>query len=533
MHTKWKLNDLIDLEYFLADLETSEDSRDREIYLRKIRPMPGMQSLAGVSARRAALRYWLDVRRDAYDVKTDASPPLPGDIFRSVHHLLAVVAAVGGILIGAGAAAAVLRYTGRSPVNVWTYLSAFVFSQIGLLCLLSGAILLRRIFQYLGQHSSRPIRQVSVVYSGLGVLMRWLMQKAARRASGTISRDRRDRFQAAFGLLRSRQRIHGAVFFWPVFIILQLFAVGFNLGVMGGSLFRILGTDLAFGWQSTIQLGARGVHEIVSVLAVPWSGWLPPDIACPSLSQIAGSRIVLKEGAAHLATPDLAAWWPFLLLSVCCYGLIPRLLLLLGGWIAQQRRLGRLSFNHTECRRLLQRFETPVLQTHATDVAGNQPGLNDTADPAPAIISPPSAFNEEALLLLVSDELLPAFSESALEHYVAERVGRAPDKILPVQLDMEADQSIVASMAAIAPGGRYRIAALLEAWQPPIMETMLFFKELRQAIGPETAIDILLIGRPAPATPLTPADTRDRAVWARAVRSLGDPYIGLRRERET
>ena len=40
---------------------------------------------------------------------------------------------------------------------------------------------------------------------------------------------------------------------------------------------------------------------------MPWAWLLPADLAYPSLAQVEGSHMVLKEGIYHLATGDLVA----------------------------------------------------------------------------------------------------------------------------------------------------------------------------------------------------------------------------------
>ena len=106
-----------------------------------------------------------------------------------------------------------------------------------------------------------------------------------------------------------------------MYAIRSYYGIGFNLGVLGATLSKVVFSDMAFAWQSTLQLSPELLAELVRWVALPWS-WIVPQ-AYPTLSQIQGSQMVLKEGIAHLSSANLTAWWPFLCCSVAVYGLLP------------------------------------------------------------------------------------------------------------------------------------------------------------------------------------------------------------------
>lgn len=116
---------------------------------------------------------------------------------------------------------------------------------------------------------------------------------------------------------------------------------------------------MAFGWQSSLQLSAQQVADGVRLLALPWSWFLPEGMGYPSLAQVEGTQIILKDGIYHLATQDLVSWWPFLCTALVVYGLLPRLLLLMGGYIRYRHQLDALELRNPEIRWLLQRMTTP------------------------------------------------------------------------------------------------------------------------------------------------------------------------------
>jgi len=67
----------------------------------------------------------------------------------------------------------------------------------------------------------------------------------------------------------------------------------------------------------------------------------------------------------------------------------------------------------------------------------------------------------------------------------------------------------------------------MESWMPPINETLLFFKELRTALGPDVPIWLILVGQPAAGTGFTPPTKVDRFAWQSKIAELGDLYLDL------
>ena len=161
------------------------------------------------------------------------------------------------------------------------------------------------------------------------------------------------------------QRKYGLLLFWPLFSLSQRTLVGFNAGLLGASLFRVTTSDLAFGWQSTIQFSSAALHKMVKILALPWSWLFPEDLAYPSLAAIEGSRIILKDGIYHLATENLVSWWPFLLLCLLVYGLLFRVLLTVFASWCQHRALRNIKLDNSDGLSVIRRMKTPLVSTQA------------------------------------------------------------------------------------------------------------------------------------------------------------------------
>jgi len=156
---------------------------------------------------------------------------------------------------------------------------------------------------------------------------------------------------------------------------------------------------MAFGWQSTLMTASDRIHGALAVISLPWSWFVPQPLAHPSLEQIEGSSILLKEGIATLATKDLVSWWPFLCLGIFFYAVLPRFMLIMVSFLAQRRAVGEFDFERPRFKKLLVRMKSPIMDIRfdepLTGWAGRQNPLPD-----PSVFDPlePEGFVPETVL---------------------------------------------------------------------------------------------------------------------------------------
>jgi len=522
MKYKWTIGDLIDLEYVLGqdDGHTEADmaQRDRRIFLETVLPDMEKKGRNQPVNRRNALLLWLNARREE-PVRPDMMSP--GDIYHELFRLLLSAAFLMAAGTGVGLALAFLQYQGGEPVNVSAYLGVFVLFQLFLLFLLLLFSLLRK---WLGL-----LRQYSLTRLFLGTILSGAYRRLITRSAGRLPAARRHQLKALSGFVRGRNRIYGSVFYWPLFILAQTIGIGFNLGVLAGSVFKIIGADLAFGWQSTIQLSSRAVYELVEVIACPWSWLLPAATAHPTLSQVEGSRMVLKEGMYHLSTPDLVAWWPFLLLAVIFYGLLPRLLLLAAGMAAQSKTIRGIAFTHSSCERLMRRMTTPVVETGG-DTSNPAAGKAGDAEKQPSVNGKTALFADDAeAIVIVPEDIASQFKHGAMAQALQTTLNMRPTQTVPVTFDAGEDSQALVTMGdALSEREARHIVVLQESWQPPIEETISYFQQMRSLLPRETHIHILLFGRKQHGNYFSPVDPLEERTWQQAIQSLGDPHTEVR-----
>src|SRR2546422_7138393 len=370
------LSDLIDLEAQLA--------RDREADLAVLETRD-RALLAGApgASRRTLLERWLQSLRE-----TEPGQLHPGRAVVGVLRGIRAALVVAGLVLGWTTAAALLRYTGDRPVNVWDFLLVFVGLQLLLLALLLASFLL-------------PVASLGTPLLGLfRGLVAAVYPSLAARASGSTGA-RLETWRALWHRLRSRRSLYHHVEPWILLGLTQTFGVAFNVGAILGCLRLIVFSDIAFSWSTTLlQLDAPRFHGLVHALAAPFA-WVWPD-ADPSRALVEATRYSRLEGsyvlsgAGRAAHPELVGgWWPFLLASLAFYGLLPRCLTLSIAALRRSRLLARLPLDDSEVMRVVRRLSEPRIETRSPKPELAAPQSSQAA-PAPL---PPSAASGCTLVL--------------------------------------------------------------------------------------------------------------------------------------
>lgn len=513
MKPNWRYEDIIDLEYFIQQdrAYTSQAQqleirqRDRRIYQDCIR-QTAEESID--RNRRFLLHQWMNRRRE--EEKACGNAILPGRLVEEIYVRLGLILFITGLVLGSGAGLSFFTYTGKAPLNVFHYLAAFVFLQLLILTILLISWISRRM---------RRLPAPSLLSSLLADLLIKLFRRASRRLLAEVSAEKREGFAAILGITQTK-RIYSPLIFWPILLLIQLFAVGANLGLLTVTLYKVAVTDIAFGWQSTIQFSAEAIFHFVRLLALPWSWLVGSGIAYPSLAEIEGSRIILKSGITHLATPNLISWWPFLCFALCTYGLLPRLTLLLLALYHKGRSLKTLSFDQIVFDRLISRMQTPVVTSQGEPEPATA-AVRQKATGVSATATEPG----KKVKVLVPDDIFDRCPDDELTQALA-GTGYIPVEKIRFAADYEADRLLIERLATQKDMG-VPLLILVEAWLPPIGDFITFLHDLRQALGQAAPIFVILLGRPDKKSVFTAPAPDDFGTWRQKIDSLGDPYLGV------
>lgn len=299
------------------------------------------------------LRYWLAAVSAPHAA---AQPWLSEQSAAALGRVLALFFGFSGM-------AAFLLGSGRGLVNVFMFMVLFVLVQL-LLSVVAAVVMLRTVAGR--QPVVLPLNPARLVVARLFPDRRYL--KEAQSVLRLV-------------FLRYGQEL-GAIF---------------TLGAMAG-FFVVLGlSDFTFVWGSTFRLSDSMVESMTALLALPWSAWLPQATVGEQL--IFASRF--HPAISALGPADIEAmrgWWPFLLMCMLCYALLPRLLLWLLSRFFYRRRMRAAFTGLPGSERVLARMNAPLVKTQGA-----------AARPAAAAAGAARAAVDPRLLLLNwADALGPA-----------------------------------------------------------------------------------------------------------------------------
>ncbi|MEY1660836.1 DUF2868 domain-containing protein [Isoalcanivorax beigongshangi] len=274
------------------------------------RPQPTAESFHALLRRGPMPSKAMD-RLDAWLCTRFPDGHSPGTRLSSSLGWLGAVTLLVGALMGFGVMAALVAYDGSARVNLLWILGLALLQTV--LSLVAALLMFRR-------------RPKLTLLSGFTRL--WPARCLRGPMRQLITGSRRD------GLLDA---LHVPL----LMLLAQQFALAFSVAALASLLLHLSAQDIAFGWNSTLEISATGMHHFLHALAWPWH-WL--SAAVPSLELVEASHYYrLRNAAPPLADPVmLGRWWPFLVAMWVVYAVLPRALLLL--WCARRwRRMQHLT----------------------------------------------------------------------------------------------------------------------------------------------------------------------------------------------
>lgn len=387
---KWTLADRIDFEALTVADERATDpeaiaARDARLWQERIAPSLTPEESTD---REVVFHRWLEARR--------ASETPPGKWFTNGWYWFNAGAVGGGLVFGFAVASGALYYAGARPVNVAVFLAITVGVQWILLLWTVLVILFRGV---------RAASQQVLARIGEGI------GQALASALGHLSGEQQVRLRAELASLRQLSGRNLRPIAWMPLVALQLFGIVWNGGVLLALFARVIFTDVAFGWESTLARGPEGMHSLANTLAMPWSWFLPN--ACPTLDQVEHSWFHYQTGVAALDRMATTSWWPWLAMVVLIYGLAPRFLLFCYFRLQLSVAMRRLSFDEPRHRAAWYRLTGPVISSHRPP---------NESEPAHAE-SPSSHANQkvETGCLLIASSLSGARTE--IKEWVTRQLG--------------------------------------------------------------------------------------------------------------
>ncbi|OGR27870.1 MAG: hypothetical protein A2277_08485 [Desulfobacterales bacterium RIFOXYA12_FULL_46_15] len=529
-----KLKDIIDLDYLMDQDEALSSKAD--IRLRKNKDKKIFEQIRKIcKTDKALVLAWLEARRREGSVEKEEKGMrlLPGTVFYSIYSIMMWGLILLGSITGLSLSWSFLAYHGTRPVNVALFIVLFIVLQVVLVLVTIFFLILR----HMGIRSGKGWFQNSIIHTLLFSLFFHILPELVKKTDVWIFKGGSDTLEYTSSLIRMKTREYREFFFWPFFILVAVFSFCFTTSTLGGTFFRIIVSDMAFGWQSTLMTNSERIHDLVTWMALPWSWFMPETLAHPTLAQVEGSRIILKDGISVLATRDLVSWWPFLCLGIFFYAVLPRGILMIIGILAQNHALGRFDFDRPVFRPLIIRIQSPV-QDADTDPSFVKTGLpgGDSSPDIGLMVSPADhdlpgkpqnlVISAHKALVLAPRAIYSDAAGQKISHYIHTRLFFDVKEIIKISLDPEQDVDI---FNRIKNSGADQVVLVHEAWQPPIRGLLYYFKQLKSVMPGKMLLWILLTGDAGSKNLFMDETDGNFEIWKKAVFRLEDTGIKLMR----
>lgn len=501
------LSDLIDV----TDLVTEDRDRPMHELIGRDHEYGQSRDFTGKSSIRD-IRSWINFRRnEVQNGELDKQTTGKGEQFAGTRALLTTVLVVLGIIFGWLAALALLRYDGSQPVNIMWLILVFVIAQLALVGLFLITLLPSRITTRLPLISNLC---ASIEAASPGNMVIALVRLLPQRHRIAVDR-----------LLGSTQRNShrfGSVARWLVLCWSQLFSLAFMVGAIAGSFILIVFTDLSFGWGTTlIESGSTSFYKLVSALSWPWSGFV--EAAVPGQSLVESTRFRLSTsttGEVPLmgsSAQDIGqSWWPFLIMAMITYGLLPRMFT---AYLANRRLKQEITgallaqpgvsevLDRMTARRVATQSPTPETPTQQLD-------HHELAPAEGAILAGNAAVINWSNVPLSDDAMATYVQHSLLTNVLSVEAAGGSQSI-------EQDFQLVESVGLL--DGAPTIVIVVKSWETPMLEFLDFLRDIRSAIGVQPTIVVLAIA--AENNTVVVADSQHLKIWEERLQTIGDAKL--------
>lgn len=231
----------------------------------------------------------------------------------------------------------------------------------------------------------------------------------------------------------------------------------FTIGAVIGFFLVLSTSGFGFVWGSTFSLSDSVVMGFTDVVSLPWASIV-------SSATVSGEAIEIsrhQQGVTQLGSAEInitRQWWPFLIMSMSVYALLPRVAL----WGASKyfyRRSMRSSFvDYPGSERVLARMKSPVVTTQAGTPDSSKFSELDELGPEVVLVDWSGALEASNGDQFMEIEGVP------VERIIAAGLGSLSD---------DADQ--VQRIIGMKPR---RLVVVVKAWEPPMADLRDFISSL-------------------------------------------------------
>jgi len=507
------LSDLVDL----ADLVAEDENTDPQTLIARDHSFSQSSDSTGKNFVED-IRKWIKFRLSSA-ASGDGRRPLSnaplvatsGEQLATGRSWLSTVLVILGLFLGWLSAAALLRYSDVQPINILWLILVYVIAQLALVAIFVVALIpasIARKLPMLGALTSF-IEAVSPGRAGIA-LVRLLPQR------------HRQSLERLIGSSQRRAHLFGGVTRWIVLCWSQIFSLSFVLGAIACTLSLIVFTNLPFGWGTTlVSGGAEGLHRLTSVMAWPWASFV--ESAVPSLDLIKQTQHFQgNQPTAGVATTtgavDHQSWWPFLVLSMLVYGLLPRVMSTVLANRRLKKEISQSMLNQPGVSTLLDRLQAKAIVTQAQtpEAPTHQLDHHDLSTADSTILA--------GKAIVINWSNVPV-SDETLAHHVQMTLMTNVEKLTYAGggHSIEQDNQLIASFQMDYADSLPTIVVVVKSWETPMLEFLDFLGDVRQAIGEHPAIVVLAVN--AENNAITEAAAEHLSIWSERLQTIGDSQL--------
>lgn len=440
--------------------------------------------------------------------------PSPGQLFETGYRWLGRFLLLLGLLAGGGAAASVLSYDGSKPVNVVNFLAVIIGVQLITIFFFLLYSLPKFIKKYIPGNGEfyNFIRELSYLFSRL-------MAKLFEH----LPSNHLNKLWADLQRLKVKQKLYSSVEKWLVVSLTQRFGLAFNFGALATCLYLITFSDLAFAWNTTLNISTHTFYSAVKTIALPWSAIFPEDV--PSLELVQASRYFRLDDE-YLNAPTetnipraivVGGWWSFLVLSLVCYGLIPRLLIFSTAKLKLNRALNKIPYHSADFESLYDRLTRPLFETRSLAHEPISPEIQSSPD-SKSILK----LSAKSCDVIQWGDF--KIDEHNLSEIIQQRFGWKINHLLAAG-SLDYDESNLKTINFIAAQkDTDPLLLLVESYEAPDAAITYFLNQLRNAIASDRHVIIGLVNRNAQQQ-WKPPSMVEWQIWKNKIAELADPYL--------
>jgi len=463
------LSDYLDLTWLLEH-EFIQQGREQN-------RQDGLESEGLKNAPIGQLLWWMHKYR--HHIKENSAKQV-----EEILHYVRWFIVVGMFLAGLGTGRALLEYGGENLVNIVSFFVVLVMVPL-LFSLVSLGMLLKSFMFTTGRgRIPLPIKLLLDLFRYLPLGM----QKKL------------DRLYTAEKLMQSL----GIIF-------LQYGSIALSLGALSALMITITTQDIAFGWNTTLDISPDMMHRIVAVIALPWSTYLPDAVPSRELIILSQHFRLGGEIAPELIAQAkvLGSWWQFLALSLLVWGVSVRIVLALFSSWNYHRTVRRLLLSNHNAALLLKYMNESYITTRAPE-REREFEREEYADELP----------NHAHAAITADTLIGwNLNADALETISKQRHIKAGTFFSAGGKNtLEEDDAIIEK-------AKGSITVVVKAWEPPMREFLDFLRDLgRHSAGIVSVYPVGSIHQNYQAR------SSDSEIWKMKITSLHQQNIGISRE---